>query len=38
MAIIGAKFLLIVEVNGRYFIYNSQPDKAWVPSKAALVC
>jgi hypothetical protein len=38
VAMVGAKVLLIVEMNGRYFIYDSQPDKVWVPPNAALVC
>ena len=38
VAMIGAKVLLIVEMNGRYSIYDSHPDKEWVPSNAALVC
>lgn len=38
VAMVGAKVLLIVEINGRYSIYDSQPDKAWVPLNPALVC
>jgi hypothetical protein len=30
--------LLILEMNGKYSIYDSQPDKAWIPSNATLVC
>lgn len=37
VAMIGAKVLIILEINGRYSIYDSQPDKAWVPSNAVLV-
>jgi hypothetical protein len=28
VAMVSAKVLLIVEINGRYSIYDSQPDKA----------
>jgi hypothetical protein len=28
VAMVGARVLLMVEMNGRYFIYDSQPDKA----------
>jgi hypothetical protein len=38
VAMIAAKVLVILEINGRYSIYDSQPDKAWVPSNATLVC
>jgi len=38
VAMVGAKVLLIVEINGRYSIYDSQPDEAWVPLNPALVC
>ena len=38
VAMVSAKVLLIVEINGRYSIYDSQPDKAWVPLNPALVC
>jgi hypothetical protein len=27
VAMIGAKVLVILEINGKYSIYNSQPDK-----------
>jgi hypothetical protein len=27
VAMIGANVLVIIEINGKYFIYNSQPDK-----------
>ena len=33
----GANVYVIVEYNGRYFIYNSRLDKEWPPSKAILV-
>jgi hypothetical protein len=38
VARIGAKVLVILEINGKYSIYDSQPDKAWVSSNATLVC
>jgi hypothetical protein len=38
VAMIGAKVLMILEINGKYSIYDSQPNKAWVPSNATLVC
>jgi hypothetical protein len=31
VAMIGAKVLVILEINGKYSIYNSQSDKLWVP-------
>jgi hypothetical protein len=34
---IGAKVLVILEINGKYSIYNSQPDKLWIPLDAVLV-
>jgi hypothetical protein len=37
LAIVGAKVLLIVEIDDRYSIYDGQPDKAWVPLNPALV-
>ena len=37
VAMIGANVLVIIEINGKYSIYNSQPDKLWVPSDATLV-
>jgi hypothetical protein len=37
VAMIGAKVLVILEIDGKYSIYDSQPDKAWVPSNAFLV-
>jgi hypothetical protein len=37
VAMIGAKVLVILEINGKYSIYDSQPDKEWVPSNAILV-
>ena len=33
----GANVYVIVEYNGKYFIYNSCSDKAWPPSDATLV-
>jgi hypothetical protein len=30
VAIIGAKVLIILKINGKYSIYNSQPNKPWV--------
>src|SRR5438045_3976697 len=38
LAMIGANVLVILEINGKYSIYNSQPDMSWVPSNATLVC
>jgi hypothetical protein len=38
LAMIGANVLVIFEINGKYSIYNSQPDKAWLSSNATLVC
>lgn len=38
IAMLGAKVLVILEINGKYSIYDSQPDKIWVPSNATLVC
>jgi hypothetical protein len=37
VAIIGTKVLVILEINGKYSIYNSQPDKLWVPSDITLI-
>jgi hypothetical protein len=37
VTMIGAKVLIILKINGRYSIYDSQPDKAWVLSNAVLV-
>jgi hypothetical protein len=37
VVMIGAKVLIILEINGKYSIYNSQPDKLWVPSNAIFV-
>ena len=37
VAMTGAKVLIILEINGKYSIYDSQPNKAWVPSNAILV-
>jgi hypothetical protein len=34
---IGAKVLVILKINGKYSIYNSQSDKLWVPLDAILV-
>jgi hypothetical protein len=31
VAMIGAKVLVILEINGKYSIYDSQSDKEWVP-------
>src|SRR6266498_1924584 len=33
----GANVYVIVEYNGKYFIYNSYSDKEWPPSEAMLV-
>ena len=38
LAMIGANVLVVFEVNGKDSIYNSQSDKAWLPSNATLVC
>jgi hypothetical protein len=38
LGMIGANVYVVVEINGKYFIYNSQPDKGWPPSDAILVC
>jgi len=32
----GARVYAIVEFNGKFFIFNSRPDKDWVPSDAML--
>jgi hypothetical protein len=37
VAMIGAKVLVILKINGKYSIYNSQPDKLWVPSDTTLI-
>jgi hypothetical protein len=34
---IGAKILVILEINGKYSIYNSQSDKLWVLSDIILI-
>jgi hypothetical protein len=34
---VGAKVLVILKINGKYSIYNSQPDKLWVPSDTIFV-
>jgi hypothetical protein len=34
---IGAKVLVILEINGKYSIYDSKPNKVWVLSKAIFV-
>jgi hypothetical protein len=33
----GARVYAMVEFNGKFFIFNSRPDKDWVPSDAMLV-
>jgi len=33
----GASVYVVVEYNGKFFLYNSRPDKDWVPSDAMLV-
>ena len=38
VAMIGAKVLVILEINGKYSIYDSQADEEWVPSNAIFVC
>jgi hypothetical protein len=33
----GANVYVIIEYNGKYFIYNSRSDNEWPPSEAMLV-
>jgi hypothetical protein len=37
VVMIGAKVLVILEINGKYSIYDSQPDKTWVSSNAIFI-
>jgi hypothetical protein len=37
MAMIGAKVLVILKINGKYSIYNSQPDKPWILSDTIFI-
>ncbi len=38
LAMTGVNVYAVVEINGKISIYDSQPDKVWLPSNATLVC
>ncbi len=38
LGMIGANVYIIIKMNGKYFIYNSSPEKKWPPSDEMLVC
>jgi hypothetical protein len=38
LGMIGANAYMIVEMNSKYFIYNSSPAKEWRLSDTMLVC